>query len=92
MEITRSCVVRCTAGREKGRLFMVVGIEEGGYALLADGRSRKLENPKKKKFKHVSYHAQSDPRIREKLLEGEHITNAALRRMLSDMEERREET
>ncbi len=40
------------AGRDKGSVLCVLD-EEGGYVLLADGRKRKVETPKRKKLKHI---------------------------------------
>ena len=48
MEIAKSNIVRSDAGRDKGKLFVVLAVE-GEYLLLADGKSRKLESPKRKK-------------------------------------------
>lgn len=45
-------VVMATAGREANELFYVIGTE-GVYVLLADGKGRKLEKPKRKKCKHI---------------------------------------
>ena len=42
MEIAKSDLVLATAGREKGRLFFVVDVQNE-YLLLADGKSRRLE-------------------------------------------------
>ena len=40
------------AGRDKGCVCAVVGkSEDEGYVLIADGRIRKVETPKKKKLK-----------------------------------------
>ena len=47
-------VVYVKRGREKGS-FMVVVEACDRYLFLADGRRRKLCNPKKKNVKHVSY-------------------------------------
>jgi ribosomal protein L14E/L6E/L27E len=42
------------AGRDKDCICAVVGIsEDEGYVLIADGKLRKVENPKKKKLKHL---------------------------------------
>ena len=40
------------AGHDKGRTFVVLG-EEKEYYFLADGKTRRLEKPKKKKKMHV---------------------------------------
>ena len=50
MDIARSDIVKSAAGRDRGRLFFVLGTE-GEFLLLADGKSRKLERPKRKKRK-----------------------------------------
>ena len=45
-------IVLSLAGHDKGRLYLVLG-EEGGRLLLADGRGRKLDAPKRKSAAHV---------------------------------------
>ncbi len=50
LEIGR--VVCATAGRDKDRFFVVLG-REGDCALIADGKRRKCETPKKKKEIHL---------------------------------------
>lgn len=42
------------AGRDKSMICTVVGMtEDEGYVLIADGKLRKVESPKKKKLKHL---------------------------------------
>ena len=46
-------VVRSVAGHDKGLPFVVVGMDgDLGYLLLADGKTRSVTKPKKKKMKH----------------------------------------
>ena len=40
------------AGRDKGNMFVVVSVEDN-YVYIVDGSLRKVENPKKKKLKHI---------------------------------------
>lgn len=40
------------AGHDKGQMYLVIR-EEGDMVYLVDGKIRKLENPKKKKKKHL---------------------------------------
>lgn len=40
------------AGHDKGRMYLIVK-EEEDFFYLADGRSRGIENPKKKRKKHI---------------------------------------
>lgn len=41
------------AGHDKGQMYIIIK-EEGDFAYLADGRTRALENPKKKRKKHLA--------------------------------------
>lgn len=52
-EIAIHSVVLSMAGRDSGRLFAVVGFADANHALIADGRLRRLEKPKKKKLRHL---------------------------------------
>ena len=46
-------VVTSTQGRDRKRSFVVLDVPEEGYVLMADGLTRKLDHPKKKKTKHL---------------------------------------
>ena len=82
MEIAKSNFVRSDAGRDQGKLFIVLAVE-GEYLLLADGKSRKVENPKRKKRRHVLFVSAEETRLGEKIKCGEKITNSELRRTLA---------
>ena len=82
MEIAKASIVQSDAGRDKGKLFFVLDVE-GEYLLLADGKSRKVESPKRKKRRHVLYVASEDTRVSEKIKGEEKITNSELRRALA---------
>lgn len=57
MESTQSLtcgqVVRSIKGRDAGRAMIVLEISDQSHVLLADGKLRKMEKPKKKKVKHL---------------------------------------
>ena len=53
-DIGKGCIVLSTAGRDKGRYFLVIGMEDN-YALIVDGKLRSTESPKRKKIKHLMY-------------------------------------
>lgn len=80
-------IVRASAGRDKGGLFCVVGVDQAEQRLLlADGKRRKAARPKRKKLGHVTVltdhlHMFDHPAIR-KLTQGESLTNKELRRTL----------
>ena len=52
-------VVSATAGREKGDTFLILS-ESGEYVYLINGKSRTIENPKKKNKKHLHLLCKSD--------------------------------
>ena len=46
-------VVLSTQGRDEGRYFIVLEVIDESFVLMADGLTRKLAHPKKKKVKHL---------------------------------------
>ena len=82
MDVARSDIVKSIAGRDKGKFFFVMDTE-GEYLLLADGKIRRLESPKRKKRRHVVPAARSDCRTADKIRGGEKVTNSELRRTLA---------
>ena len=77
-----SDVVISRQGRDQGEWFYVIGQEEG-LLLLANGRNRTLEAPKRKKQKHVEKVLRSETRVAAKLLSGDKVLNGELRRDLA---------
>lgn len=82
MEIKRAHLVEATAGREKGKLFYVLETD-GDYLLLADGKSRRVEAPKRKKRKHTRLIADTGDRVAAKIKESEKVTNSELRKSIA---------
>ena len=79
------CIVRATAGREKGQVFCVVGTQEE-MLLLADGKRRRLARPKRKKPGHVccltDQQNQFDHPVVENLRQGLTVSNREVRQLL----------
>ena len=88
MSNTKGSVVLAQAGRDREGLFFVVG-EQDGFLLLADGRRRKLEHPKRKNPRHVCPVLTEgfDHRVIRKLQEGTPVTNRELRQALAAFKE-----
>ena len=82
-EISKSDIVISTAGRDRGKLFYVMGTE-GVYVLIANGKDRKLEHPKRKKLKHVRFVTRNESRVALKIRGGDKVLNSELRRDLAD--------
>ncbi len=75
MEAENGKVVRVLAGHDKG-LFMVVTAVEGDFAYLADGKTRKLQKPKKKRLKHL--------RLTNTVIDTDELTDKKLRKFIGD--------
>lgn len=82
MDISKSDIVVSLAGRDKDKLFYVIDFEDN-YVWLADGKGRKLENPKRKKLKHVRRVSRTETRVATKILNGDKVLNSELRRDLA---------
>ena len=82
MEVDKSSLIVSKAGRDKGQLFYVIDTDEQ-YVYLADGKSCKLEKPKRKKRKHVEQVPRTESRIAEKIRNGEKVLNSELRKELA---------
>ena len=82
MELSKADMIVSLAGRDKGQLFFVVDTDEQ-YVYLADGKSRKLEKPKRKKRRHVRKLPLYPSRVAEKLRNGDKVLNSELRRELA---------
>ena len=80
--ISVSDVVISAAGRDKGEWFYVIGTD-AEYLLLANGKDRSLERPKRKKRKHVNKVLRSETRVAGKLRSGDKVLNSELRRDLA---------
>ena len=80
---SKADVVVSTAGRDQGCFFYVIQ-EEDQYLLLANGKDRPLDRPKRKKRKHVQKVLRSETRVADKLRQGDKVLNGELRRDLAD--------
>ena len=78
MKLLKGSVVRAETGRDGGKFFAVVDVNEK-YCLIADGKSRKLAAPKRKNIKHI--------RITDSMIDLNDITDKKLRNMLKQFSE-----
>jgi len=76
MEIQTGSIVYSKAGRDKGKILLVVSVE-GEYAYVADGDLRRVDKLKKKKLKHLQ---------KTNKVSGisENITNSEIRKILAE--------
>ena len=81
-DINISDVVVSKAGHDQEKWFYVIG-EDQDFLLLANGKDRPLDKPKRKKRKHVEKVLRSETRVAEKLRCGDKVLNGELRRDLA---------
>jgi ribosomal protein L14E/L6E/L27E len=82
-EIDKADIVISINGRDKGKPFFVIE-KEDVYALLCDGKSRRIDKPKRKKLRHIRLESKSDCRTALKLRNGFKVTNSEIRRALAE--------
>ena len=82
MRIDIADVVISLNGRDESKRFLVVGTDDE-YSMIADGKGRRVEKPKRKKNKHLKLEDKVSGRIAERLVEGEKVTNNEIRRTLA---------
>ena len=75
MQVQKGQVVRAIAGKEQGGFYLVIALEDS-FVLLADGKHRPLERPKRKNLRHIA------PTLT--IWETEGLTDRELRRRLHD--------
>ena len=84
-EFTLGQVVQSTQGRDTGRDFVVVGIIDQSYVLIADGALRRIDRPKKKKVKHLIPKQELFSSLKEKLTCGQRVYDSELRKALASL-------
>ena len=80
MEVGR--VVFSKAGRDQGHYFVVVDVINEDYVAIANGCQRKVDNPKKKKIKHLAAQKEIFEEIREKIFSKKRIFDSEVRNKL----------
>lgn len=70
-------IVISKSGRDKGEWFVIVKIEDS-YIYIADGKIRKLENPKRKNPKHLQ-------KTNKFLVLDESISNKRLNKLILEL-------
>ncbi len=78
-------VVTSTQGRDAGRDFVVVGLIDEKYVLIADGGLRRMDRPKKKKVKHLIPKQELFSSLKEKLSCGQKVYDSELRKALASL-------
>lgn len=78
-------LVMSRAGRDKGRKFIVIEVENKEFVKVVDGDLRKIEKPKRKKIKHLVKTNYFSEFICNKLVNQDKITNVMIRNELEKL-------
>ena len=84
-DIYPSAFVESVAGRDKGKIFVVLSVQDENYVAISDGRMRKLDRPKRKKKKHLKALGKHSVFLEAKLKEGVKVTNSELRTAIAEL-------
>ena len=76
-------IVRSKAGRDKGEYFLVLKTE-AEFLYMANGDSRKVDSPKKKKLKHLQKTGYVSEFVKNRLQTIGKVTNSELRKALAE--------
>ena len=81
MELQIGDIVISTMGRDRGGYFIVIEITEN-YVYLVNGALRKIDNPKKKKIKHIELTSMHEENIANRVKNKHKITNQDIKKAL----------
>jgi len=84
-ELSLGQMVLSCAGRDSGRFMIVVKILDENFVYVADGTLRKVDNPKKKKIKHLKVLNKKSDYIADKLLNKRKIYNDEIKRAMEEL-------
>ncbi len=78
-------IVKSKAGRDKGKNFVVFDKIDAKHVLIVDGFLRRVDNPKKKRIKHLAKTNIISDEIRASILNDKKISNAFIRKELEKL-------
>lgn len=87
-DISVGDMVLCTAGRDKEKVFAVLSVN-GKQAFIADGKTRRVESPKKKNLKHlIKLSSDYSKELSDKINGGQAIGNKSLYKKLDAVKQK----
>ena len=81
-------IVQSKAGRDQGRLFLVVGEVDDDFVLIANGELRRMDRLKKKRRKHLKPTGTVVQALVDRISNGEKVEDHELRAWLREEEEK----
>ena len=89
MRFEKAQIVRSLSGHDSGELFCVLDTD-GQRLLLADGKRRRVNSPKRKNIKHVEFVGSWEHPTLEKVRAGQSIGDKELRAALAQLRDNME--
>ncbi len=84
MQMQPGQIVKSLAGRDQGKIYLIIGFHTDGRALLAEGRMWTINKPKKKNVKHLQPYRCVLPEIEEGIRRGD-LNDNAVRNALNNL-------
>jgi len=84
-------LVIATAGRDANKKFIITCIINDQYVYISDGDTRKLENPKKKKLKHLKLTSVVFEELAHGIQQDKTITNSVISKCIKSLDSYREQ-
>ena len=81
-------VVRSEAGRDQGRLFLVVQEVDADFVMVVNGQLRRMDHLKKKRRKHLKPTGLVVEELRSRLSDGKPVEDYEVRSWLKKEEEK----
>ena len=81
MEVGR--VVMSRQGRDRDRCFVILSVVDDQFVMMADGLTRKLDHPKRKKVKHLHAKPVKMQDLAQRLASGQ-VLDSDLRKLLRE--------
>jgi ribosomal protein L14E/L6E/L27E len=75
-------VVYSKAGRDAERYYIIISVLNEEYVYICDGDLRKIDNPKKKKVKHLVFTDIYTDEIRNSIFSGIKVSNSQIKKFL----------
>ena len=76
-------IVLSLMGRDSDRYYIIVGVCQGDFVLIADGDLRRVSDPKKKRLKHLKATPMRAEGIAEKLSQNKPVSDSEVRAALA---------
>ncbi len=84
-EVVVGQFVKSRAGRDKGKVFIVIEKLDDQFIKIADGDLRRVEKPKLKKVMHITVMKTISEDIQHKITTSKKVTNLMVRREIEKL-------